>query len=364
MPDRFPRFSGRRRPEEIPMTVSAGVPQAFASQIDACRALGSPFTARLLEILAAEIARPGILAGLIGDWPGDPVADALPLRLAGALHALVLSGRAPALVACYPGHADGTAAAELRPALRRAIADHPAHIAGYLRRPPQTNETLRSAVLVGGFTTLARATDRPLRLLEIGASAGLNNIWDKYRYRLGAASLGPADSPVVLRPDWQGLPPPAEMPAILSRAACDQSPTDLAKPEQRLRLRSYIWADQQDRLARLDAAMTMALEHGVRVEQADAGDWLAGQLAEPDRDAVPVVYHSIMWQYLPDPLRQRLRRSMTEASHGRMLAWLRFEPAGLSGPFELRLTLWRNGRADETLLATAHAHGAWIRWLG
>lgn len=346
------------------MAASSTVLDAFATQVDACRALGSPFTATLLETLSAEIAQEGTLAGLIGDWPGDAVADALPLRLAGALHALVLSGAAPALAACYPAHGKEGKADELQRVLHQVVVDHAAHIADYLTHPPQTNETLRSAVLVGGFTTLAQETDQPLGLLEIGASAGLNSIWDRYRYQLGLASLGPKDSTVLLKPDWQGAPPPTRMPVILSRAACDRSPIDLRQPDQRLRLRSYIWADQRDRLARLEAAIALAREHGVGVERADAGDWLARQLAQASQDAVPTVYHSIMWQYLPKPLRQRLLQSMVEAGRTRPLAWLRFEPVSNSGPFELRLTFWRNGKVDERLLATAHAHGAWIRWCG
>jgi len=69
-----------------------------------------------------------------------------------------------------------------------------------------------------------------------------------------------------------------------------------------------------------------------------------------------------MWQYMPAATQQRLWQLMAEAGRGQSLAWLRFEPAGNAGPFELRLTFWRNGQPDERQLATAHPHGAWIRW--
>lgn len=346
------------------MPVSVAVRDAFAVQIAACRKLGSPFTATLLEVVTAEMEKAGLLAQLIGDWSGDPVADALPLRLAGALHALVLSGRAADLSTCYP---DGSGNADLRALptiLPQVIENHADHIGRYLAHPPQTNETLRSAVLIGGFTTLAVETKLPLRLLEIGASAGLNTIWDKYRYQLGTTSLGPADSPVLLTTDWQGAPPPLRLPAILSRTACDRSPIDLRDPAQGLRLRSYIWADQRARLARLEAAIDLALHQGVTVEQADAGTWLAQKLAEVTSEAVTVIYHSIMWQYMPAATQQHLQQLMMEAGAWAPVAWLRFEPAGSTGPFELRLTLWCDGMAKEQLLATAHPHGTFVHWHG
>ena len=219
-------------------------------------------------------------------------------------------------------------------------------------------------MLLGGFTTLALQITLPFRLLEIGASAGLNTIWDKYRYRLGAMEVGPQQSPVLLATDWQGPLPPLQWPAIAARAACDQAPIDLSEPEQRLRLRSYIWADQRERLARLEAAIELALAAGVRVEQADAGEWLGRHLAVLPTDAVTVVYHSVMWQYMPAATQQRIGGLLAAAGRRGPLAWLRFEPATASGPFELRLTTWQNGAAHERLLATAHPHGATVQWIG
>jgi len=138
---------------------------------------------------------------------------------------------------------------------------------------------------------------------------------------------------------------------------------DLTDPVQRLRLRSYIWADQRARLARLEAAIELALALGVRVEQADAGDWVERQLTTLPTDAITVLYHSIMWQYLPAATQQRISGLMEAAGQRVPLAWLRFEPATASGPFELRLTIWQNGAGRERLLASAHPHGAIVQWL-
>ena len=138
---------------------------SFARQIGWCDSLGSPFTAGLLRLLAADLAAGGPTAALVDHWPGDPVADALPLRLAGALHALVLSGAAPELAATYPPRA-GAGPERLGPVLPGVLAAHHAFIGGFLASPPQTNEVGRSGVLLGGFLRIARDTGLPLALLE------------------------------------------------------------------------------------------------------------------------------------------------------------------------------------------------------
>ena len=176
------------------------VVRAFHQQIAWCERLGSPFTAKVLTLLAEDIAAGGIAADLVGDWPGDPIADALALRIAGALHALARQETAPALARLYPPNAGSQE--DLGPALREALLEHRAFVASFLASPPQTNEVGRSAVLLGGFLTLAHETGLPLRTLEIGASAGLNSLWDRFGYRLGTEGWGDGTSLVRLAPDW------------------------------------------------------------------------------------------------------------------------------------------------------------------
>ncbi|HEX4113166.1 MAG TPA: DUF2332 family protein [Stellaceae bacterium] len=338
--------------------------QSFREQAQWCERLGSPFTARLMTRAAVAVEQGGALARLIGDWPGHPGADALPLRLAGALHALVLSGADPALIAVYPPN---TAEIEtVWHGVEAAMAARPEHFAEYLASPPQTNEVGRSALLLPGFLAIARATGLPLRLLEIGASAGLNQIWDKYRYRFGERCWGDAASPVELVCDWRGAPGPLDRTvSVASRAACDRAPLDIADPAQRARLRAYIWADQSERLARLDGALALALIAGIWVEPADAGDWLDARLEAPAEGIATVVYHSVVWQYLPEATRRRLAARLAAAGAAatpdRPLAHLALEYAGPD--YELRLTLWPGGgRESGALLATAHPHGAWLNW--
>ncbi len=342
---------------------------AFGQQVAWCRSLGSPFTAEVLSALTDDIAAGGTTAGLVDGWPGDPAADALPLRLAGALHALALGGEDARLARHYPGATAASPEID-RPALRAAIlaslAERTDVVRAFIASPPQTNEVGRSAVLLGGFLRVAAATGLPLRMLEIGASAGLNLNWDRFHYRLGTARWGDPTSPVVLSPEWSGPTPAVGGPLrVGERRGCDIAPVDIEDPAQRLRLRSYVWADQTERLRRLDGAMALARAAGTRVERADAADWVEARTRERAEGCVTVLYHSIMWQYLPPATRAAVTKTMKRAGEradaAAPLAWLRFEPDDRQGPLDLRLTTWPDGRDER--LATAQAHGSQVTWL-
>jgi len=220
-------------------------------------------------------------------------------------------------------------------------------------------------VLVGGFLEIAKETGLPLLCLEIGASAGLNTIWDRYHYRLGAVGWGDPQSPVSLAPSWEGLSPPVDAPLrVIERHACDIAPIDLEDPAQRLRLRAYIWADQRERQSRLESAIDLARAHGPRVERADAADWVRTKLREPAASGATVLYHSIMWQYLSSEtqaeIRASLERAGDRATSAAPLAWLRFEPSNSVSRPELRMTLWPGAR--DVRLAVAHPHGSIVQW--
>jgi hypothetical protein len=332
-------------------------------QIGWCRSLGSPFTAELLSHLADDFVAEGQTARLIGGWPGDPTADALPLRLVGALHALALDGSQPELTAVYPPHQ--ATPDEIWQVVKPVLSQREAFIRAFLTSPPQTNEVGRSGVLLGGFLCIADATGLPLRTLEIGASAGLNLIWDQYRYTIGPGQWGDPASPVHLEPEWTGpLPPLSQAPIVTQRAACDIAPIDISDAGQRLRLQAYVWPDQLDRLARLVAAISLARKAGHWVAKADAATWLQDQLASPKPGQITVLYHSIMWQYMPEATQSAITALM-QAAGGRAtreapLAWLRFEPPSGGGKPELRLMMWPGG---EQRLAVAHPHGRTVTWL-
>ncbi|MFN7103170.1 MAG: DUF2332 domain-containing protein [Pseudorhizobium sp.] len=339
---------------------------AFERQADACAALGSPFTARLCRMAAARLEASDAVGRTILAWPGDASSssDALPLRFAGALHALVLSGRDAALQAAYPPH-DATDD-DLWKAITAAKSHHAAFILDRLTSAPQTNEIRRSAVLLPGFLTIAARFGMPLDLAEIGASAGLNLQWDKYRYSLGGIQWGDPASAVHLAPDWQGPNPPSAEIHVRDRLGCDLNPLDPTLADDRLRLMSYVWADQRDRMERLAAALAIAAPAPPTVERADALSWLPRVLARPAEGAVRVIYHSIAWQYLPPDDQAAGEAIIAEvgsrATPEAPLARLAMEADDKTDGAAISLQCWPGGERQE--LGRADFHGRWVKWKG
>jgi hypothetical protein len=332
--------------------------------------LGSPFMAQICAAAADDIRAGGPSLLLLEPWAQasrrQMFDEATPIRLFGALHDLVLSGAAPDLARHYPtddapgdGAAAWGAAAGLIPAHRDSLA-------AFMTHEPQTNEVRRSAALLGGFLEATRANGLPIRAFELGASAGLNQFWDRFHYDLGAGrAWGAADSPVRIVSDWRGVAPDTR-PAIevVERAACDRRPVDLHDPLQRRRLEAYVWPDQRTRLANLRAAITLALEGGVAVETGDAPVWTRARAA-PSKGALTVVYHSIFFQYVPKEGQAALRLAIEDhgaaATPSAPFAWVRLEPDMADmRTIEVRMTLWPGG--EERLLALAHPHGTWVDW--
>jgi hypothetical protein len=347
--------------------------QSLRLQATACDSLGSPFSGGVARVLAEDIDAGGVFAGFAAPWADADVrqlfADAVPLRFLGGLHHLVLTGDAPGLAALYPPLAQAPSWAALAAAASIAVREHQGRFADFLKSPPQTNEVNRSICLIGGFLTVARWTGLPLRCLEIGASAGLNLNWSRYRYDLGAdGAWGDAASPVRLSTDWSGPPPPFDQAAaVMERRGCDRQPIDIADPAQALRLQAYVWPDQIQRLERLRGAIALARENPPTVEAVDAGAWAAVH-AHPVSGAATVLYHSVVWQYLSDETRDALSAAIQVASESatadKPFAWLRMEPVAtdMAGPMEVRLTQWPEKR--ETLIARVHPHGARVEWTG
>jgi hypothetical protein len=333
---------------------------AFLGQAKACDALGSPFTARLCRAAAAHLTSETAVGQRILAWQGDPshAGDSVPLRLAGALHALVLTGKIDKLTDI----ADEDA---LWHATQTVFAQHSDFILERLKSPPQTNEVRRSAALLPGFLTIASLFGKPLVLSEVGASAGLNLQFDRYHYDLGGTQWGD-DSAVRLSPEWHGSPPPRADITVEDRAACDLNPLDPSSDTDRLRLMSYIWADQTDRLERTNNALKIAVDNGLKVERADAVDWLTQRLATPFSGTVHVVYHTIAWQYLPADLQQRgdalVAAAGDRATSTAPLARLQMEADGQPDGAALTLQIWPTGEKHE--IGRADFHGRWVKWKG
>jgi len=340
----------------------AEVRAAFAEQAMWCARLDSPFTARLCEALAATLDRDTPLGGRILDWPGDasPIGDALALRLCGGLHALARAGRLPELTALYPP-APLPDPVALESAVARALSLP--ELAPWLDSAPQTNEVGRSAALMAGLLEAAARFQRPIRLFELGASAGLNLQLDRYGYDLGGLTAGDSASALCLKPEWTGPPSPAARIAIAGRQGVDLNPLDPVR--DRDRLLAYIWPDQAKRLAQAEAALDIARADPPRIEAGDAADWLESRLYPADGDgALRVVMHSVAFHYFPAEVQARvaahIERVGAAAREDSPLAWLRFEKLPEDNSFSLRLRLWPG---EDRLLAFADPHVKSVNYL-
>jgi hypothetical protein len=338
------------------------VAEAMALQQAGCAHLGSDLYARLLTSLCADYASGGITAELLDGRTARPIHDALPLRLLGAVHRIVLEGRAPDLARFYPS-AGGTTTGDPTAEFLRVVEAHRAEVDAALTRGVQTNEVGRAAVLAPGFALIARRSGMPLRLREVGSSAGLLLRWDSYRYRAAGRELGDPSSPLVFEGAWTPPEPDLSGPVeVLDRRGCDIAPIDATTADGRTTLLSFVWPDQLERFDRLRTALEIASSTPVTIDTADSGAWVEDVVSTPERGTVVVVFHSIVLQYLSEASRRRMSKALDRAGASATadapLAWLRMEPAGVVA--DLRLTTWPGG--GEEVLATAGYHGQDVAW--
>lgn len=338
--------------DDIPML------EALRQQAEACAALGSPLYARLCEHLADDFAARGLSYDLLAARP-RPRRDAVTLRLLGAAHRLALAGKAARLARQYPS-CGGAPDGGLVPAFMDTLAEHRDEVAAALKAQVQTNEVARAAALVLGFTLLARRFELPLRTFEIGAAAGLMSRWDRYFYESPPTAMGDPSSPLHFAGLWLGPADLSGAPRVSSRRACDLAPLDARDADDRRRLLSFVWPDQGERFARLDAALRIAAaDDPLHIDTAAAGEWVAEHVAV-EGGATTVLFHSIVWQYLAVDeqrgIRAHLHAAGAAATDGAPLAWLRMEPAGAHA--DVRLTTWPGG--TEHVVATAGYHGSAI----
>lgn len=337
--------------------------EAFRIQEFYCRNMDAPIYARLCAAIADGLARDSRTGARILAWPGEPTRDALPLRFIGGLHALVQAGADSRLAAVFRGKASDQDA--IATAVNAALVAHDDFLLPWLDGPPQTNEPGRSGALIVGLLEIARRYGPKIELLEIGSSAGLNLLIDRYAFDLGGVKFGPADAPVTIAPEWRGEPPVAAPIEIVSVRGCDVRPLDATDPAVEARLAAYVWAETPARAERLRKAIAMQRAKPVDLVQADAADWIEARLAEPQQAGVTrVLMHSVVWQYLPEASATRIRAAMNtagaRATAEKPLGWVMMEPDRAVAHQVVRVKSWP-GHDEWQVMATAHAHGAWVR---
>ena len=327
-------------------------------------------TARVIRALRKVRLTETQLGRRMINWPGLTLKDAMPLRVTGGLHYLALTGRDERLLPVYAGEITDQDTVDTL--VLGMVEEHDADLVPWLDGPPQTNEAGRSASIMAGLLWLAQRVAPRFELLELGASAGINTMTDRYFYELGGVSAGPVASPMQIRPEWRGEggpPAPPEGFAITSVRGCDVAPIDLSNPEAALRLKAYVWPDAPARLERIDAAIQLAAQSAPDVVKADAAEFIEAALAQPQEPGMTrAMFHSIMWQYMPAQTRDTITQMLSDygarATAGKPLAWVSLETDPPTFRHELKVRYWNGSAGDGKahLLAHAHPHGAWIEW--
>ena len=352
--------------DEKPVMEIADLREAIEWQAQHAEASAAPCTARVIRAELAILDTDTATGRRMTHWHGLSLADALPLRVAGGLHWLYLSGEDRRLEPVYGGLLTD------QNAIDEIVADmavrFDARLMPWLDGPPQTNEAGRSAGIMAGLLWLSQRLGPRFELNEIGASAGVNTMMGRYRYDLGGVKVGPSLSRMKIAPEWRGpLPPQADVEIVAVRG-CDIAPVDLTDPDQALRLKAYVWAEARERMARLDTAIAMAERSPPELVKADAAEFVREMLARPQEEGVTrALFHTVMWQYLPEPTQAAITAAMEEAGAQagaeRPLAWLALETNRKTFRHELRVRYWPGGE-EAVQLCEAHPHGAWVEWSG
>lgn len=338
----------------------ADISKRLELQAQACAAMGSPFTAALIRAALSDYHRGGPIRDLLDSYPYYPRCG---LNLAGALHYLALDGE-PTLSKHYPslgGDGDGRAAWI---AGRAILAEDRARVERVFTGVVQTNEPARSMPILGASLYIAAQFNLPIRIFEVGASAGLNLRFDRYRYEEPDWSWGDAGSALVLRNrSKQGRPKYLNANLkVVERRGCDLSPIDLGNKDDRLRLQSFVWADQADRLDRLRSAIEVAKETPVIIEAETFSTWLPREV-RCRRGYTTAIMHTVIEEHLSTNERVELYEVIAaiaeQASAHGPLAHISLELR--HGSYYTNVRTWSSS-SSETTICTSDGHAQGIVW--
>ncbi len=341
--------------------------RALLQQADSCRTLGSPMYSDLFADLAADYTNGGRTYALLAGRSLRPLHDAVPLRLAGAIHRVVLQGKDDRLARHYPS-VGGKPGEDFTADFIGYMRDHLDDVESGLATQVQTNEVGRSVVHLVLSHWLTTLGIEQFTLLEIGASAGLNLNFDQFYGCFGQLRMGDPSSSLRFMGDWFSNVPnvPRVGATAISKRGCDISPIDVGLPDDEVRLLSFVWPDQRLRLERLRSAIAIAKIHRPAVDTASADEWIAQQLSRPSEHAT-LIFHSIVWQYLGTETQNRLKRAIysagESASSTAPIVWARMEPAGPVADIQVDVFDGSSSEPQHFRLAEIGYHGQNMKWL-
>ncbi|MFF7359471.1 DUF2332 family protein [Streptomyces sp. NPDC008125] len=349
------------------MTLSVGqVHAGWAWQREICKKAGSVGYVGMITGLMDQLGRDPRLTELLTSETQDPIQSAQCLRLLGAVNRVALAENASWITDYYPVFGGQCDVDRLVPAFLTFLQDRLPAVRRELSASVQTNEVGRAAPLSAAINYVAEATGMPVRLLEVGASAGLNLLQDQFFVAAGERSWGPESSALQLTGQFKEGDPPTGTPEVVERRGCDLNPIDARDSRCMDLLRSFVWPEHVERMTRLNAALEIARSApAVPIDADDACSWASEQLATCPAGQVTVLYHSLVLTYFDDAERAKfadiVRAHGASATADRPLAWISMEPSeGDSAVVEVKCELWPEGR--RLLLARCTPHGGEVRW--
>ena len=357
-----------------------GLAVAFEQQSAAADRLGSLLYADLCRRASADCAAESRLGRLLQPWSDARYGDMFPLRVLGAAHRLVLEHNAPKLGVNFPSVGGTVPTSERSQAacfesFVDALEDHADRLDDLFARAPQTNETGRAATLIGVLHHVSSAYSMPIRLHELGASAGLLLRADRMRVTWNGGSTGPVDSPLVLADGWHGqqadFPPYECVIDVVQRSGVDQNPVDLNTTDGRLHLTSFVWPDQVERHERLRAAILLAQDVPATVVKSNIESYVRALAPVPG--TALVLWHSSVWFYLDEDERARTLLAIQELGQRAapdapvVHAALEYVATPVGHRFLAMARGWPTWpmdvkEGDLTVLGTAPAHGLPVTW--
>ena len=307
-----------------------------------------------------------------------PAEQALPVLLFASVHDLLLA-RGPAhdeLSEWYATMSSTPRTDDAYPAFQRFVKRNEPDLRRLVAvRHTQTNEVGRSALLLPALGSIERETGAPLSLVEVGASAGLNLLIDRYEYFYPPGDRVGGPSPVALECATRGaVPVPETMPVIAAAVGLDSHVVDLSDAEDVRWLTACVWPDQIDRYRRLVAALELARDASPVVHRGDAVDDLEAVVHTARAAGHPVVVTSWVMSYLTAERQQGFVDLLDALARDDDISWVSLEsplstpglPIPARHPGEdltvLAVTRWRQGRRSVNRLATCHPHGYWMHW--
>lgn len=245
--------------------------------------------------------------------------------------------------------------------LRMLIAGRQHELAAVVRaRRTQTNEPARCATLLPALVSLPQ----PLALLEVGASAGLTLLADRYCYDYAGHRITGTDpaAPVLTCQPRGSVPLPEQVPVVAWRAGLDINPLDVTSDDDVQWLQCLLWPGEGHRAECLAAAIAVARRDPPTVHRGDLISGLPALAAQAPAEATLVIYHSAVLAYIDPPRRRQFADTVRELD----AVWLSNEGAAvlphIAMPTHERgsFVLVRDGT---TPVAFTDPHGAWLHWL-